>query len=98
MFNVDPARMRELAKDVRTNADALAGKAPIALASRQQVRPQMIDSNFATKIEEVLQAMDTVIGYHTRRLRECCDEIDRQATAYENVDQHRAADLNGNGR
>ncbi|MGK8520708.1 type VII secretion target [Nocardia asteroides] len=98
MFDVDPAKMRELAKDVRTNADALAGKAPIASDSRKQVRPQMMHSNFATKIEEVLQAMDTVIDYHARRLRECCDEINRQATAYENVDRHRAADLNRAGR
>ncbi|WP_454198512.1 hypothetical protein [Nocardia sp. Marseille-Q1738] len=98
MFNVDPARMRELAKDVRTNADTLAGKAPIALDSRQRVRPSMKLSNFATKIEEVLQAMDTVVAYHVRQLRDCCDEIDRQATVYESVDQHRAAGLNRHGQ
>jgi hypothetical protein len=98
MFEVDPARMRDLAKDVRTNADALAGKAPIALDSRRQVRPKMKNSNLATKIEEVLQAMDTVVGYHAGRLRDCCDEIERQASAYESVDNHRAADLNGQGR
>lgn len=98
MFNVDPARMRELAKDVRTNADALAGKAPIALDSRKEVRPNMYHSNFATKIEEVLQAMDTVLGYHVRQLRDSCDEIDRQAAVYEMVDQHRAAGLNRHGQ
>ncbi|WP_040783739.1 hypothetical protein [Nocardia pneumoniae] len=98
MFNVDPARMRELAKEVRTNADALAAKAPIARDSRKEVRPAMENSNFATKIEEVLQAMDTVIDYHTRRLRDRCDEISTQADAYEAVDLERAADHNRLGR
>ncbi|WP_280382372.1 type VII secretion target [Nocardia wallacei] len=93
MVNIDAGKIRELAKDVRTNADTLAGKAPIAKASRDEARVKMLDSNFAVKVEESLQAMDTVLDYHVRRMRGFCDDLDKSAAAFEASEQNSAGEL-----
>ncbi|WP_156959395.1 hypothetical protein [Nocardia sp. BMG51109] len=93
MVNIDVGKIRGLATDVRTNADAMAGKAPIAKASRDEARVKMLDSNFAVKVEESLQAMDTVLDYHVRRMREFCDELEKSAAAFEAAEQNSAGDI-----
>ncbi|MFI1461317.1 hypothetical protein [Nocardia carnea] len=64
MTNLDPAKMRALAGELRVHATNMNGVAPIAKASRDAARAGMTNSDLAVKIEESLKAMDRVVQYH----------------------------------
>lgn len=85
-FNVDPAKMRELALALRNHASTISVTQPIAKSDRDLARENMLDSNLAVKVEESLKALDSVIQYHARRLNDHGDAIDTSATTYEQAD------------
>ncbi|TQM29988.1 type VII secretion target [Nocardia bhagyanarayanae] len=85
-FSVDPAKMRDLARHLRSHASTISVKQPIAKVSRDLARQNMQESNLAVKVEESLKALDSVIKYHVRRLNEHGDAIDTSANAYEQSD------------
>ncbi|NKY36924.1 hypothetical protein HGA13_28215 [Nocardia speluncae] len=88
MTNIDPAKMRALAVEIRSHASTVHSGAPIAKPSRDAARSQMTNSDLAVKIEESLQAMDRVVQYHAGRQTWFADELDRQAVAFEGADQN----------
>ncbi|MFC6011182.1 type VII secretion target [Nocardia lasii] len=96
-FNVEPAKMRDLARNVRSNASTLSTKQPVAKTSRDAARQGMLNSNLAVKVEESLRAMDSVVRYHVARLNEHADTIDNAATTYEQSDTSWAKDLSKQG-
>ncbi|MBF6351095.1 hypothetical protein IU448_19040 [Nocardia flavorosea] len=98
MTNIDPAKMRALAVELRAHAATLNGVAPIAKPSRDAARSQMTNSDLAVKIEESLKAMDRVVQYHASRQTWFADELDRQAVAFEGADQGFAADVGDAGK
>ena len=97
MVNIDPAKMRALAQEVRGNATTMQGVTPIAVPSRDDARTHAKQSSLAVKIEESLKAMDSVVQYHVRRLNEFSGELDRQAAEYEATDQNNAQNLHQAG-
>ncbi|MGI5219766.1 hypothetical protein [Nocardia sp. CA-290969] len=97
MTNLDPAKMRALAVELRAHATTINGVAPIAKASRDAARDQMDNSDLAVKIEESLKAMDRVVQYHAGRQTWFADELDRQAASFEATDQNIASNVEGAG-
>jgi len=93
-FEIDPVRMREMANDVRRNADAIDVVKPIAKEQHTNARDHMVKSNLATKLQESLQALDTVVGYHTTILRNFCTDTDYVAAIQEELDRANGAQLN----
>ncbi|MFJ4653092.1 hypothetical protein ACIP5Y_17655 [Nocardia sp. NPDC088792] len=87
MVEFAPDRMRELATYLRERADAIAGKAPVALDSRlaaQGLKPQMTGlpgSRIAVSVEETLKTLDTMLEYHAARLRQTADKTDSAAAS-----------------
>lgn len=98
MTNLDPAKMRALAGELRTHATAMNSVAPIAKASRDAARAEMTNSDLAVKIEESLKAMDKVVQYHAGRQTWFADELDRQAASFEATDQNIAGEVGGAGK
>ncbi|MEV6098981.1 type VII secretion target [Nocardia sp. NPDC051981] len=99
MVEIDLARMRQLATDVRQRADAIARKAPVAQDSRESARglkqgvTGMEGSQIAISVEETLKTLDTVLKYHVGRLRAIADLTDAAATTFEGVDNTNARDI-----
>ncbi|GAA5088545.1 hypothetical protein [Nocardia iowensis] len=93
MFDVDPAKMRKLAADVRVHSDAVAGKAPVAKTARDQARDNLTGSATGVRIQETLEALDRVVEFHVGRLRELAGGIEVQATAFEQQDEAFASGL-----
>jgi len=85
-FNVDPAKMRELALGLRNHANTISATKPIAKPDRDLAWDNMQDSNLAVKVVESLNAVDLVVQYHVRRLNDHSDAIDACATKYEQTD------------
>ncbi|GGK49929.1 hypothetical protein GCM10011591_21800 [Nocardia camponoti] len=97
-FNVDPTEMRSLARELRVHSGVLSGKQPIAQLGRDAARQKMIDSNLATKVEESLRGMDSVVRYHAKRMTEQADFLDAAATAIEQTDSASATSIARVGR
>ncbi|WP_109529925.1 MULTISPECIES: hypothetical protein [Nocardia] len=93
-MDIDPARMREMANDVRRNADVIDAISPIAREQRTNARRAMMESNLATKLEESLQALDTVVEYHTTTIRAFCTDTDYVAALQEELDKAIGANIN----
>ncbi|WP_054811278.1 hypothetical protein [Nocardia arizonensis] len=93
-FEIDPARMREMANDVRLNADAIDAVSPIVGEQRDNARRFMKKSNLATKLQESLQALDTVVKYHTTALRNFCTDTDYVAALQEELDKATGDQMN----
>lgn len=98
MTNIDPAKMRALAVELRAHTATTNAVAPIAKPSRDAARAQMQNSDLAVKIEESLKAMDKVVQYHAGRQNWFADELDRQAATFESTDQGIAGEVDGAGK
>ncbi|NLE78354.1 MAG: hypothetical protein GX610_02045 [Rhodococcus sp.] len=95
MVEVDPARLRELAKVVRESGDDVAELAPLANGSLPTVT--MTGSSFAETIENAALALDRVIGYHSGVLTDFATKAEQAATEYEEADRANEAELEGIG-
>ncbi|MFF0607868.1 hypothetical protein ACFYUD_04260 [Nocardia tengchongensis] len=95
MVNFDTGLMRGLASDHRTRADAIKAITPVGAPELEHVRPRMEKSVFATRIEETLQAMDTVAELHATRMRTFADLTDAAAAAADQMDDDNAVTFGG---
>lgn len=106
MVEFAPDRMRELATYLRERADAIAGKAPVAGARRETARnPDPADgevgltgSRIAVAIEETLKTLDTVLRYHSDRMRRTAEMTDTAAAIAEAMDAANAGELRKAGQ
>lgn len=92
-MNVDPVKMRELAANLRWRAGIVEGHQPLAKATRDAAREGTKPSQTLTRVQEVLEALDRVVRYHTGQMRTVADEIDASATAYETRDDANAKSI-----
>lgn len=95
MVEVDPARLRELAKVVRESGDDVAELAPLADGSSPIVT--MTGSSFAEAIENTALALDRVLGYHSGVLSGFATKAEKAAMEYEETDRANEAKLEGIG-
>ncbi|WP_433592800.1 hypothetical protein [Nocardia sp. CA-145437] len=90
----DTAKMRQLATDQRTAAEAIAklaeggaeGRSGVAINDRESARTKMPHCDLATRTEESLKAMDRVLALHAKRLREFADATDGAANAIDKTE------------
>ncbi|WP_054813471.1 type VII secretion target [Nocardia arizonensis] len=92
---MDPARVRELAGQVRGRGEVIRGKVPMAVPERDLARTGAPQSAALTRTQETLVALDGVLGYHASRFTGIADGLERAATEFENQDQARAARFHG---
>ncbi|WP_405180611.1 hypothetical protein OG225_05055 [Nocardia sp. NBC_01377] len=83
-----------MANDVRHNADVIDAVMPIAREQHVNARRAMEGSNLATKLQESLQALDTVVKYHTTNVRNFCTDTDYVAAVQEELDRALGAQMN----
>lgn len=95
MVEFDTGRMRSMAGDHRTRADAVDALTPVAGEEVKKVRPKMEKSVFAVRIEECLTAMDGVTKLHAKRLRAFADLTDAAATTADQMDDDNAVTFGG---
>ncbi|GGN94296.1 hypothetical protein [Nocardia rhizosphaerihabitans] len=86
-LDINPARLREMANDVRRNADAIEAITPIVSEQRANARRYMDSSDLAVKLEESLEALDLVTKYHATMVRNFCTDTDYIATVQEELDK-----------
>lgn len=96
-LDINPARLREMANDVRRNADAIDAITPIAAEQCTNARQYMDGSDLAVKLEESLQALDLVARYHATMIRNFCTDTDYIANVQEELDKAIGAELNQAG-
>ncbi|WP_218722053.1 hypothetical protein [Nocardia sp. MH4] len=95
-MDINPERMRQLANDVRTNADAIAAIVPIVKEQRDNARdPEygMKNSDLATKLQEVLEAFDLVVNYEVQMVQNFCTDTEFVAGIQEELDRRIAEDI-----
>ncbi|MEV6065212.1 hypothetical protein AB0L82_01560 [Nocardia sp. NPDC052001] len=95
MVEFDTGRMRGMANDHRTHADAIEALTPFAKDEVKLVRPKMEKSVFATRIEECLKAMDNVTDLHAKRMRSFADLTDAAAAVADQMDDDNAVTFGG---
>lgn len=91
MVEVDPARLRELAKTVRTVGDEVAELAPLAKGAKPNAT--MKGSSFALNVENVGLALDRVLAFHGDALRSFATKAETAANEYEATDKGTEAKL-----
>ncbi|WP_330253707.1 hypothetical protein OG874_03630 [Nocardia sp. NBC_00565] len=97
MFEIDPARVRELANGVRGHATTIAGKAPMAVPARDEARAAAKGSLALTRAEETLKALDGVLKFHAGRFSGIGDLAEKAANDFEDLDRQRAIELDQAG-
>ncbi|WP_329405116.1 hypothetical protein OG563_23790 [Nocardia vinacea] len=97
MFEIDPARVRELANNVRGHSTTIAGKAPVAVPARDEARAGAKESLALTRAEETLSALDGVLKFHAGRFSGIGDLAEKAANEFEELDRQRAVKLDQAG-
>lgn len=97
MFEIDPARVRELANSVRGRATTIAGKAPVAVPARDEARAGATESLALTRAEETLKALDEVLKFHAGRFTGVGDLAEKAANDFEDLDRQHATELHQAG-
>lgn len=83
-FTMDPARVRELAGQVRSSATGMTTCAP--LRGPEQTDRLWPNSEAALAFDQATSAMDSVIAYHSRRLHEFSDLAEQAVRDFEHTD------------
>ncbi|MFC8044285.1 type VII secretion target [Nocardia sp. NPDC057353] len=97
-MRVDPVKMRELATRLRTQAGIIESRQPLAQATRDAARAGMAGSETFTRVQEVLEALDRVVRYHTDRVGAVAADIDAAAAAYDAQEAANAASMREAGQ
>ncbi|GAA1480694.1 hypothetical protein GCM10009624_11340 [Gordonia sinesedis] len=84
MVDVDPQRVRELARSTRTHASAVGAQKPLANGVNAAADAQ--DCEVARNLRDTAAALDTVLQYHVTRLNHFA------ALARQGADRYEAAD------
>ncbi|MFD3702542.1 hypothetical protein ACFWUP_05295 [Nocardia sp. NPDC058658] len=95
-LEINPERMRQLANEVRTNAEGMAAIVPIAGEQRDNARDPkrgMDNSELATKLQEVLDAFDKVVNYEVKLVGDFCTDTEFVADVQEELDRQIAEAL-----
>ncbi|MET7767403.1 hypothetical protein [Nocardia sp. NPDC005366] len=96
MFEMDPVLVRELATQVRGRAETILGKVPVAVPDRDKARAGVYSQSLAlTRSQETLEALDRVLKFHAGRCTGIADGLDQAVSEFENQDQVRAAQFQG---
>ncbi|AXK84741.1 hypothetical protein IU443_02605 [Nocardia farcinica] len=92
-MNVDPVEMRELATTLRWRAGIVEGHQPLVKSTRDAARDGAEESQTFARIQETLEALDTIVRYHAEQMRVVATEIETAATAFETQDNANATSI-----